>query len=170
MNILPFGQAVLAWRRSCGLTQEALARRAGIPRPNVSAIERGRREVSLTTLRTLAAALDVRPGLLVDGVSPEASRGGPLSSSRGTLERIADAVAFGRQVKDPRERAVVDALAVLLGPRTRAVRRQWRRSRIGRRTALHAWRTLTSLYSRDAISTLTDRVTERQRTHEPHGH
>ena len=170
MNILPFGQAVLAWRRSRGLTQEALARRAGIPRPNVSAIERGRREVSLTTLRTLAAALGVRPGLLVDGVSPEAARGGPLSSSRDTLERIADAVAFGRQAKEPRERAAIDALTVLLGPRMRAMHRQWRRSRIGRRIAMNAWRTLTSLYSRDAINTLTDRVTERQRTHALHGH
>lgn len=71
--MLPFGETVLAWRLARGLTQAALANLARVSRPNLSAIERGQREVTLGTLRALAVALDVRPGVLVDGVSP----GGP---------------------------------------------------------------------------------------------
>jgi transcriptional regulator with XRE-family HTH domain len=61
----PFGETVLAWRLARGMTQAALARAACIPRPNLSAIERGDREVTLKTLRALALALEVRPGVLV---------------------------------------------------------------------------------------------------------
>ena len=77
MATLPFGQAVMLWRRQGGLTQQALARRAGIPQPNLSAIERGGRAVSLTTIRALAAALGVRPGMLVDGMPPASGAGSP---------------------------------------------------------------------------------------------
>jgi len=216
-----FGQTVWLWRRHRGLTQAQLAQRTRMARPNLSAIERGRREVTLGTLRALAVALDVQPGVLADGVAPEAHRRGPLSSSRDTLERVADAVAFGRGVADPRERAVVEALTLLLGPRTQAVARprhratafgrgpalrhraggrnvapggawsqgampacrslgagrgsacgapHWRTPRSSRRAVLTAWHTLTSLCSRDVINTLADRVAERKRIHEPHGH
>ncbi len=168
--MLQFSQTVWLWRRHRGLTQAELAKRARMARPNLSAIERGKREVTLGTLRALAAALDVPPGLLIDGIAPQASRRGALSSSREAIERIADAVAFGRPAADSRERAVVEALTLLLGPRTRAIHRQWRRSRSGRWAALNAWRTLTSLYSREAINTLADRVAERQRTYGPQSH
>ena len=170
MNMLPFGQVVLVWRRSCGLTQEALARRTGIPRPNVSAIERGRREVSLTTLRTLAAALGVRPGILVDGVPPASAHSTPPSLSREAIERIADAVAFDRPVTALDEQVTVEALRTLLGHRTRAVRHQWGRPRTGRRGVLAAWGRLKSLYDRAAIQTLADRVLERQRAHDATSH
>jgi transcriptional regulator with XRE-family HTH domain len=168
--VVPFGQTLFLWRLERGMTQEALARRARIPRPNLSAIERGKREASLRTIRALAGALRTAPGVLVDGIAPQAHRHGPLPSSRDTIERIADAVAFNRVVTDPREQAAVEALTLLIGPRTQAIHRQWRRSRRGRRAVLNAWRTLTSLCSREAISTLLDRVTERQRTHGPEAH
>lgn len=163
MIMLPFGQTLFLWRRDRGLTQAELARRAGIPRPNLSAIEQGRHEVSLQTIRRLAAALQVRPGVLVDGVPPGAPEGKRLPElSRGTVERLANSAAFGQPVRDPGERMVVAALQGLLGHRTRAMRRQWSKPRTGRRTAINAWATLTSLYSRDAIQTLADRVLERQ--------
>ncbi len=168
--MLQFSQALWLWRRHRGLTQAELAQRTRMARPNLSAIERGKREVTLATLRALAASLDVPPGVLVDGIAPQAYRSGPLSSSREALERIADAVAFGRPSADSRERAAVESLTLLLGPRTRAIHRQWRRSRSSQRAALNAWRTLTSLYSREAINTLADRVAQRQRTHGPQGH
>lgn len=43
-------------RRRAGLSQTALARRAGVTQPVVSAYERGHREPSLATLRRLVAA------------------------------------------------------------------------------------------------------------------
>lgn len=168
--MIPFGETVLLWRRHRGLTQQGLAIKARVPRSNLSAIERGKRDVSLRTLRTLALALDVRPGVLADGVAPQAYRSEPLSSSREALERVAAAVAFKRPAAHAREQAAVDALTRLLEPRTRAIHRQWRRSRSGKFAALNAWRTLTSLYSRDAITTLVDRVAQRQQAHGPQRH
>ena len=170
MSILPFGQAAWAWRLNRGLTQDALAKRAGVPRPNLSAIERGRREVSLTTLRALAAGLGVPPGLLVDGVPPVSAHGGQPSLSRETIERIADAVAFNRPVVEPTEQTAVEALRALLGHRTRAARHQQGRPRTGRRGALAAWVRLNGLYGRSAIQTLADRVLERQRAHDAKSH
>ena len=74
------------------MSQAELAGAARIPRPNLSAIERGDREVTLRTLRALAVALNVRPGALVDGELPEQDQP-PMS--RDALERVARAAATG---------------------------------------------------------------------------
>ena len=88
--VLPFGETVLAWRLARGMSQAELASAARMSRPNLSAVERGDREVTLRTLRQLALALDVRPGVLADGIAPTTS-GRPLG--RRALERIAGAAA-----------------------------------------------------------------------------
>ena len=99
-SMRPFGETVLAWRLTRGMTQAQLARAAKLPRPNLSAIERGDREVTLRTLRALALALDVRPGALVDGETPGA--GPPLT--RTQMERIANAAAHGTALSDSASR------------------------------------------------------------------
>src|SRR6185437_7370469 len=104
----PFGETVLAWRLTRGMTQAQLARAARIPRTNLSAIERGEREVTLPTLRALALALNVRPGTLVDGETPGASAS-PLT--RTQMERIAEATVRGTALSDPRESALARWLA-----------------------------------------------------------
>ena len=88
--MLPFGQTVRVWRVHRGMTQQQLAQAAHIPRPNLSAIEQGKREVSLSTLRALALALEVQPGVLVDGIPPSLSGGMSSPFSRKALEEIAD--------------------------------------------------------------------------------
>lgn len=163
MTPLPFGQTIVLWRAHLRLTQEALARKAGIPRPNLSAIERGRREVTLPTIRMLAATLGVRPGTLVDGVPPASAEGGGPSLSRQAIERLANAVALNQQVQDPQERMAVEALRLLLAQRRRAAAHQWGRPRVGRRRLLAAWLQLKSVYGRSAIQTLAERILERQR-------
>ncbi len=97
--MLPFGETLLAWRLARGMSQAELAQAARMSRPNLSAVERGDREVTLRTLRRLALALDVRPGILADGVAP-AAYGPPLG--RRALERIAGAAA--RRVDSARDR------------------------------------------------------------------
>ncbi len=97
----PFGESVLAWRLARRMTQAALATAARIPRPNLSAIERGDREVTLKTLRALALALDIRPGVLADGVMPA---GDPKPMGRECLERVARAAALGTDLRDPQRR------------------------------------------------------------------
>lgn len=69
-----------------------LATTAGVSRPNLCAIERGARQVTLLTLRALASALGTSPGDLADGRSPY---GEPLALSRHDLEMVARAAATG---------------------------------------------------------------------------
>jgi transcriptional regulator with XRE-family HTH domain len=99
----PLGPTVMAWRLARGMTQSQLARAAHIPRPNLSAIERGERDVTLRTLRALALALDVRPGVLADGESPH--RDTP-SLSRAAMERVAKAANRGTGSRTPHEQLV----------------------------------------------------------------
>ena len=169
-SALPFGQAVRCWRQQAGLTQQALAKLTRIPQPNLSAIEQSGRAVSLGTIRTLAAALNVRPGMLVDGVPPGVADTRPAALSRQTIERVANAVAFDRPLAVPAERAVADALRALVAHRTRALRRQPGRPQTVQQQTRVAWTQLKSVYGRSAIEMLADRVLERQRAHEPSRH
>jgi transcriptional regulator with XRE-family HTH domain len=63
-----FGANVLAARKAKGWTQEELAHESGLAPVQVSRIERGVREIRLTTLVRLLAALDASPDLLLDGL------------------------------------------------------------------------------------------------------
>ena len=89
--MLPLGSTLCFWRQARGLTQAELASRAGVSRPNLSMIEQEARDLTVGTLKRLAEALQVRPGVLVDGIPPK-----PLASqrlSRESLDRIARWVA-----------------------------------------------------------------------------
>src|SRR5712692_5854845 len=58
-------QQVRRLRRQAGLTQEALAERAGIARPNWARVESGRYRPSLETLERIARALGQPLSVLV---------------------------------------------------------------------------------------------------------
>jgi transcriptional regulator with XRE-family HTH domain len=49
------------------LSQEQLAERSGVARDTISKLETGRRKAYPTTIRKLAAGLEVEPGLLLGG-------------------------------------------------------------------------------------------------------
>ncbi len=154
--MLPFGQTVLAWRLERGLSQEELAQGAHLPRPNLSAIERGAREVSLKTLRSLALALQIKPGVLADGEGPPTQ----ANWSREALERIAMAIVRGKELRDLREAT----LAVHVGNMMRShLHAQGivvpRLRRIGR-SASHAWLRSTQ-YPPEVIRSLIERVREK---------
>lgn len=63
-----FGANVRAMRLARGWTQEDLAEHSGLAPVQISRIERGKREVRLTTLIRLVRALDVPPGDLLGGL------------------------------------------------------------------------------------------------------
>ncbi len=50
------------------MSQEELAERSGVARDTISKLESGRRKAYPTTIRKLAAGLDVEPQLLLGGV------------------------------------------------------------------------------------------------------
>jgi transcriptional regulator with XRE-family HTH domain len=156
--MLPFGETILAWRLARGLTQAQLARAARVPRPNLSAIERGARDVTLRTLRALAVALDVSPGTLADGISPHQ---GPSPSHRVGLERIAAAALEGNALSDPREARLASHLGAVMGVGPAGARRG-RRQRAARATE-RAYFLLRTSASAETIASLVSRVSERRR-------
>jgi len=63
------GERVRTMRRSLGLSQEQLAHEAGLHRAVIGFIERGEREMGVTMLWPIAAALGVAVTELVDNIS-----------------------------------------------------------------------------------------------------
>ncbi len=150
MEISPFGQTLFLWRLKRHLSQAELAQRARIPRPNLSLIERGKREVTLGTLRALALALDVRPGILADGMLPVPWKGKP-TWSRASLERIADAAVFGKQASSSPEQRVAELL--------RCVTREISATK---RKAAVSWLLLKSICPSEVLRSLLQRVRDRE--------
>ena len=72
-------QLLVTARRRRGLTQAALARRAGTSQPVISAYEHGRRDPTTATLRRLVAAagerLEFRLGADLPAIPPPANLG-----------------------------------------------------------------------------------------------
>jgi transcriptional regulator with XRE-family HTH domain len=60
-----FGKAIRSYRQEAGLTQEKLARRAGLHHNFIGEVERGNMECSLTSMVKIARALRVRVADLV---------------------------------------------------------------------------------------------------------
>ena len=61
-----FGERLKALRERRGLTQEALAAKAGVARAYVARLEIGRHDPSLSRLHALARALGVKVSKLVE--------------------------------------------------------------------------------------------------------
>jgi transcriptional regulator with XRE-family HTH domain len=61
-----FGLRVRQLRQGSGLSQEALADRAGIHRTYMSDVERGERNVGLDNIYAIARALEVSPAFLFE--------------------------------------------------------------------------------------------------------
>ena len=63
--LVAFGARVRQARGAAGLSQEALAHRAGLHRTYVSSVERGERNIALINIVVLAEALNIDAGELV---------------------------------------------------------------------------------------------------------
>ncbi len=66
-------------RQGAVMSQEELAQRSGVARDTISKLETGRRGAYPSTIRKLAAGLDVKPQVLMGGVEylEEEPAGGP---------------------------------------------------------------------------------------------
>lgn len=72
-----FARNVRETRLQAGLSQEALARRAGLHYGHVARIERGEREPGVRTIAKLAHGLDVPVAVLFEGVEAGERPGAP---------------------------------------------------------------------------------------------
>ncbi len=66
--LVRFGQRLREMRTELGLSQEAFADKCGLDRTYISGIERGKRNVSLLNIKTLAAALGTSVSDLTQGL------------------------------------------------------------------------------------------------------
>ena len=64
--LIKFGQKVRAERGKLGLSQEALASRAGVHRTYIGMIERAEKNITLENIEKIAKALSLRPKDLLD--------------------------------------------------------------------------------------------------------
>lgn len=69
MNIVDvFGARLQEIRKSKGISQEKLAEMSGLHRTYISSLERGARNPTITTLQSLAIALNVKISFLLEGI------------------------------------------------------------------------------------------------------
>jgi len=144
------GGKVGGWRRARGLSQDALAARAGLSQAAVCEIERGRRDVSLRTVFRLAGALGITPGTLLDADPPWA----PLD--RQATDRVARAVVTGSRDLPPPLRRLADACAAAMRPTLEACGVPGKS--LARRRGLRATHAAELRYGRDAVRLVMQRV------------
>jgi CheY-like chemotaxis protein/DNA-binding XRE family transcriptional regulator len=71
-----FGLTIKKWRGRSGISQEELAKRAGLHRSYVADIERGARNASLQSIEKLAKALELSLSTLFEPLDDSPARGG----------------------------------------------------------------------------------------------
>ncbi len=155
--MIGFGENLYLWRSFRGLSQEALAKKAGIPRPNLSAIENGKREPSLATLRVLSLALEVAPGRLVDGIPPVDFGG--IDMSREALEKIVR-LSLGKTEASfsSQERAISNALSKVIKNRINARNKIYKNTLRDHKTYILNWLMLKAAVNTSVLNNLLSRL------------
>ena len=148
--MLPIGQKVYLLRLQRGITQAELGSRTGISQANLSNIERGKHDLTVSTLVRICLALGIKPASLFEGELRRSS----FSFSRNFVERIARA-AWRSPVKlSPGEKNLVSLLRDLIPALSH---RRLSKKRIDQR-----WYELRSRFSDKEIRILTERVRDEQ--------
>lgn len=99
------GQSLYLKRLEKGMTQMELVQRTGIPQPNVSKIERGKQDLTVSTLLKICSALETHPSkLFAREVKPLPKR--KTLFNRSFVEKIAKAVVHGKAGLSSRGRKI----------------------------------------------------------------
>jgi len=131
------------------MTQAGLAARAGMAQANLSNIEKGKRDLTVSMLIRIAEALEVRPSELID--APASSE--RMVLTRGEIERLAFAVVNPDQ-KVPRPIRELAALFRILRPGSGV--------RTGTRTIEQAWASLRGRFTSREIQGIFQRIEDAQ--------
>ena len=157
--MITFGDNILLWRLHRSFSQERLAALSGLPRPNLSDIEKGKRDVTLSTIRSLANALKVSPGTLVNAEPPKPEQW-KENLPRESMERIANSVARGIYPGDPVERHIAALLKEVLQCSLQSVQTRKRHLPLPGRKSDRAWLLLRALYTAEILNSLIMRTLE----------
>ncbi len=63
-----FGQVLRETRKNSGISQEALALICGLDRTFISLLERGQRQPTLSSIFSIAEALEIQPSKMLENV------------------------------------------------------------------------------------------------------
>lgn len=133
-----------------GMTQGVLAHKAGIPQPNLSNIEKGKRDITVSTFLQICRALGASPSEILEGSIGKSRPSRHFSLSRAVLERVASAVLHKNIRCSPQERETADLLRKILPGIYKG--------RLGAREVREAWYRLKELFDEAEIRVLTERV------------
>ena len=148
-----------AWRVQRGLTQDALAKRAGLTQAQVSTLENQAHLPTLKTLNKLAQALGAGVGELMN----PPPRPYP-SLSRHDIDAIAEAVVSGERRLAPRFNRLADAVASLVSRKLNAYSVPGRVVNRGKRwngkfKAMKVWRLFPELVLTQILSRVDRKLT-----------
>ena len=143
--MLNIGQKLTSCRLDRTKTQAELAKKSGIPQARISDIERGKRDMTVSTLLVLCSALDVLPAQFFskNNVTTEAF-------SRERLERIAKTVWKPSLAKSGTERMTAKLLGQIVPLN--------HQRHLSQKKIYSSWNSLRKMYAEGEIKTLVERV------------
>jgi transcriptional regulator with XRE-family HTH domain len=142
------GEKIYSIRLAKGLTQADIVRQTGIPQPNLSNIEKGKQDITLTTLFRLAKAFNVSPGEFLTPLSAMSEKRSSLTRSK--VERIAKAAVHPQFKLSQTEQNIANDLRIIVPmPGKKAP---------GNKEVYRAWLALKKLYGHADLKTCIERV------------
>ena len=145
--MISIGQRLQSIRIAKSITQAELVERTGIPQSGLSNIERGKNDITVSTMIRICSALDINPAELFQGRTPGPKR----VFTRSRVEKIAAATAGVETKLSADEKSISDDLKMII---------PLDRSRKSAKKIQRSWDRLRQRYSEVEIKTLTDRVLE----------
>ena len=113
--MLQTGDLIYLKRLEKGLTQSELAEKARVPQSNLSDIEKGKRDITVSTLRKIAAGLDAHPRDFFE--DEELPKQGQMS--RHKIEHLAGIIAGKKAPIHPDEKELAGLFQAVLPKRGR---------------------------------------------------
>ena len=142
------GEKIYTSRLAWGLTQSELVERTGIPQPNLSNIEKGKQDITLTTFLKLADALEVSPAELL--IPLTRIRDQKPGLTRWRVERLAKEAVHMNTKLNKDDRPIAEYLRTIVpmpGKKTP-----------GKSEVYRAWFALKSIFTDTELKTCIERV------------
>jgi len=148
--VIEIGSRIAQFRFQKGITQLDLSRQTGIPQANLSKIERGKQDLTVSTLLKLCSALGVAPAEVFESKSKIP----PFRLTRARAERLAKGVWNPTVKLSSPESKVRDLLSILIP--------EVPKRRPSDRRVYQAWQTLKETFGPNEVKLLMERTREKK--------